>query len=299
VTNPTPTGPDDRWERIERIQGDRWVPNPVSDEALQRARLAVCTAGRLRTKALLFWGAPNAGKSALRTKILREIEANILIPGRATPLKVIEVEAPSEADEGRFFEAVLEAGHRFVPSGNVRTLQRAVTAMLRDLKPDVMILDEAGNLNAYTGMRGTVCLNAIRRLCNRHRFALLGFGTATAMTALRADEQLENRFEAHELRVLDNSEFEEFVLLYTGSLPLNIETQWTPAMLDRAYGLTEGSIGRAAFLVQESASMAILSGDEQITEAILNSDELAASLAALAQAHVTAGGRRRRRRPRG
>ena len=213
-------------------------------------------------------------------------------PGFAPPL----TEAPTEADEARFYEAVLQAGHRFTPRGDVRTLQRAVTAFFQDLKPDVMILDEAGNLNAYSGVRGAICLNAIRRLCNVHKIALVGFGTAPAMTALQADEQLENRFEAHELRPLEHDEFEEFVSLFASSLPLSIETLWTPAMLDRAYGLTHGYVGRAAYLVQEAATAAVLSGDEQITETILNSDEISASLAALAQAQVTAGGRRRRRR---
>lgn len=296
MTGPTPSTLVD-WDRITRIQRDRWVPNPVSDQALQRARLTLSSAGRIRPKALLLWGPPNAGKTALRTKILRDIEANILIPGRAMPPIVIAVEAPSEADEARFYEAVLQAGHRFIPRGNVRTLHRAVTAFFQDVKPDVMILDEAGNLNAYAGVRGAVCLNAIRRLCNVHNIALVGFGTASAMTALQGDEQLENRFEAHELRALELNQFEEFVLLFTDSLPLSIETQWTPAMISRAYGLTGGYVGRAAYLIQEAATEAVLSGDEQITEAILNSDEISASLAALAQAQITAGGRRRRRRP--
>ena len=296
MPDPTPPGLDDIWARIGQIQRDRWVPNPVSDNALHRARLAVSSAGSIRPNALLEWGPPNSGKTALRNKIRREIAANTFIPGRAAPPILIEVEGPTEADEPRLYEALLQAGHRFAPSGNVRMLQRAVTAFLQELKPDVMILDEAGNLNAYSGVRGAVCLNAIRRLCNVHKIALLAFGTAPAMTALQADEQLENRFEAHELRPLEHGEFEEFVSLFAGSLPLSIETRWTPAMLERAYGLTRGYVGRAAHLVRQAAIAAVLKGDEQITEAILNSDEISTSLAALAQAQVAAGGRRRNRR---
>lgn len=285
----------DPWERIALVHRDRWAPNPVSDEALKRARLAVATAGRLRPKAVLFWGLPNAGKTALRTKITREIEQNRFYPDHDRPLAIVSVEAPVEADEARFYEAVLQAGHRYVPTGNVRTLHKAVTLFLEDVRPDVLILDEAGNLNAYTGTRGNICLNAIRRLCNVHRVALLGFGTSAAMTALQADEQLENRFETFHLRPLSPSEFTEFVDLQAGAMPLQEKTVWTTPMLERAYELTLGYVGRAAYLIQEAAAEAVFIGSERITAEILDGEALATSLAALQQAGARAGRRTRSR----
>lgn len=290
-----PIHQDDPWSRVALILKDRWASNPVSDEALTRARLAAATAGRLRPKALLFWGIPNAGKTALKLRLLREISRRTFLPDSLKPLVVLVVEAPVEADEARFYEAILQAGHQYVPSGNVRTLSRAVSAYLDELRPDVMILDEAGNLNAYVGARGTVCLNAIRRLCNVHRMALLGFGTAAAMTALQGDEQLENRFETFELRPLAPPEFREFVELLTGAMPLRHPTSWSVSMLEHAYELTNGYVGRAAYLVQEASVQAVLSGSEQITEAILKSGELSNSLDALRHAGARAG--RRTRRP--
>lgn len=282
---------DDPWTRIALIQRDRWASNAVSDEALIRARLAVATAGRLRPKAVLFWGVPNAGKTALKVKLLRDVSQSTFFCGQLKRLEVLIVEAPVEADEARFYEAILQAGHQYVPSGNVRTLLRAVSVFLDDLRPDVMILDEAGNLNAYVGARGNVCLNAIRRLCNVHRMALLGFGTAAAMTALQGDEQLENRFETFELRPLTPPEFSEFLDLLTGAMPLREPTSWSVKMLERAYELTSGYVGRASYLVQEASTQALLSGSERITPAILESPELSNSLAALRQARTRAGRR--------
>lgn len=289
------TGHEDRWSRVALVQRDRWAPNPISDEALDRARLAIATAGRIRPKAVLFWGVPNAGKTALKVKLLREIAQMILFPGQLKAIEFLVVEAPVEADEARFYEAILHAGHRYIPSGNVRVLHKAVTAFLDELRPDVMILDEAGNLNAYVGARGVICLNAIRRLCNVHRMALLGFGTAAAMTALQGDEQLENRFETFELRPLAPPEFAEFVELLTGAMPLRSVTSWSVGMLERAYELTNGYVGRAAYLIQEASAQAVLSGVEKITLAILESPELSSSLAALQHARSRAG--RRTRRP--
>lgn len=144
------------------------------------------------------------------------------------------------------------------------------------------------------GIRGTLCLNAIRRLCNVHRMALLGFGTAAAMTALQNDEQLENRFEIFELRPLAPVEFAEFVELLSGAMPLRLATSWTQAMLERGYELTSGYVGRAAYLVQEASTQAVLSGAEQITSSILDSPDLSSSLAALQRARTRAGGRTRK-----
>ena len=226
-----------------------------------------------------------------QVKLLRDVSQSTFFCGQLKRLEVLVVEAPVEADEARFYEAILQAGHQYVPSGNVRTLLRAVSAFLDDLRPDLMILDEAGNLNAYVGARGNVRLNAIRRLCNVHRMALLGFGTAAAMTALQGDEQLENRFETFELRPLTPPEFREFVELLTGAMPLREPTSWSLSMLERAYELTSGYVGRASYLVQEASAQAVLSGSERITPEILESPELTNSLAALRQARTRAGRR--------
>ncbi|VXB53925.1 TniB NTP-binding protein [Brevundimonas sp. G8] len=66
------------------------------------------------------------------------------------------------------------------------------------------------------------------------------------------------------------------------------------SMLESAYELTGGYVGRASYLVQEASAQAVLSGTEQITETILKSSELSNSLAALRNAGARAGRRTRR-----
>lgn len=69
---------------------------------------------------------------------------------------------------------------------------------------------------------------------------------------------------------------------------------WSVHMLERAYELTSGYVGRASYLVQEASVQAVLSGSEQITGDILESRELSNSLAALKHAKTRAGGRTKR-----
>jgi len=109
--------PTNEMHRLDDILRDRWLSNPVSDAALERALMALLSAGRIRPRALLFTGPPNSGKSALRQKLMMEIGRLGTLPGRGRPPVTLEIEAPTEADEGRFYEAILEAGHRYIPSG--------------------------------------------------------------------------------------------------------------------------------------------------------------------------------------
>lgn len=286
----------DQLVRLDDILRDRWLSNAVSDVALQRAMMALLTAGRIRPRALLFTGPPNSGKSALRRKMMMEIAKAGALPGRDRPPVILEIEAPNEAEEARFYEAILESAHRYVPDGAARTLLRAVTALFHDLRPDALIIDEANNLSVFTGVRGVVCLNAIRRLCNVHKIALLCFGTPPARAAFEADEQLENRFEIIELSPLDPPDFIEFVTVLAGAMPLRLRTEWTSAMFDKAYELTGGYVGRAAYLVKEAAVEAVRTGSERINAEIIDEPELATRLGAMNLARRQAG--RRSRGPR-
>lgn len=288
--------PTNELHRLDDILRDRWLSNPVSDAALERALMALLSAGRIRPRALLFTGPPNSGKSALRQKLMMEMGRLGTLPGRGRPPVTLEIEAPTEAGEGRFYEAILEAGHRYIPSGAARTLLRAVNSFFEDLRPDALLIDEANNLSVFTGVRGAVCLNAIRRLCNVHKVSLLCFGTPPAKMAFEADEQLENRFEIVELAPLAPADFVEFVTLLSEAMPLQFTAEWTSQMLDMAYELTGGYVGRAAYLIKESAIEAVRIGTEQITAEIIQAPELATRLGALDLARRYAG--RRTRGPR-
>lgn len=68
-------------------------------------------------------------------------------------------------------------------------------------------------------------------------------------------------------------------------------------MLERAYDLTHGYVGRTSYLIQEACAEAVLSGQEHISTAILESEDLITSLAALQHARTRAGRRIRRWRP--
>jgi type II secretory pathway predicted ATPase ExeA len=243
------------------------------------------------------WGPSGAGKSALREKIKRDLlnkadGRDPLSGALLTP--VIDVEAPTFADEPTFYDAVLEGLQVYRPTGNARTLQNAVYDHLAHLQPWAMLLDEIHNLNSFFGVRGQICLNAIRRLCNVHGLTLICFGTAAAQSVINADEQLEHRFTVHQLRPLDRAEFELFVRKLTATLGLKIDTRWTTEMVDHAYELTDGYAGRAADLVQDAAVLALENGSEAITDDMIRSTELVQSLQGRDVARRRAGRGRRR-----
>jgi len=214
--------------------------------------------------------------------------------GRPTQRPILQVQAPSFADEPSLFDAILEGLATYRPNGNSITLKNAVYDHLFTKRPWLMIIDEIHNLNAFFGVRGQICLNAIRRLCNVHGLALLCLGTAAAQTVINSDEQLEHRFSVIPLEPLEREEFEAVCAKLTAAMPLRVSTHWTPGMVDQAYDLSEGYTGRVADLIQDAAVLAVETGVEQLTEEILQSATLAGMLKGRAVTQRRAGRRGRR-----
>lgn len=267
--------------RFAQIRRKLWVPYKQAQEVEQLVASLQHGPTPLRARSVLVWGPPGAGKSALGQRILRQLSPNPEaldgeISMRAMP--ILTVEAPTLADEPALYDAILEGLGAFRPRGTARTLQNAVYDHLSELRPWLMIMDEIHNLNAFFGVRGQICLNAIRRLCNVHRIALLCLGTAAAQTVINSDEQLQHRFAIFQLAPLERDEFEQFGAKLSAVMPLKVTTQWTRSMFDRAYELSEGFPGRFADLIQDAAMLAAETGAEQLTEDILESTILASRL---------------------
>src|SRR5690606_38662043 len=100
-------------------------------------------------------------------------------------------------------------------------------------------------------------------------------------------------FEIFELSPLNPPDFIEFVTVLAGAMPLRLHTEWTGAMFDKAYELTGGYVGRAAYLVKEAAAEAVRTGSEKITTEIIEAPELGTRLGAMNLARRQAGRRSR------
>jgi hypothetical protein len=149
---------------------------------------------RQRMPNLLLIGATNNGKSMIVEKFRRSHPPVSLPEHEQIP--VLAVQMPSEPSVIRFHTAVLAAlGAPLRPRTRLAELEHLTLMLLRRVGVRVLVVDELHNVLAGRGDVRREFLNLIRFLGNELRIPLVGVGTREAYLAIRADDQLENRFE--------------------------------------------------------------------------------------------------------
>lgn len=108
----------------------------------------------------------------------------------------------------------------------------------------MLIIDEVHTLLASTYRQQRILLNTLRYMANELRIPLICAGTSDAKIALTTDEQLADRFEAHDLPLWQNDEaFMRLLVSFVSVFPLQKRSDLTsPAsrrlLLDRTQGVT-------------------------------------------------------------
>ena len=143
---------------------------------------------------LLLTGPTNNGKSMIIEKFRRS-HSPVSHPDREE-IPVLVVQMPSDPSVGRFYTALLAATGAPLPARPYRLadLEQLALRILRAADVRVLVIDELHNVLSGRGDRRREFLNLLRYLGNELRIPLVGAGTREAYLAIRADDQLENRF---------------------------------------------------------------------------------------------------------
>lgn len=136
----------------------------------------------------------------------------------------------------------------------------------------MLVIDELHNVFGGRGDRRREFLNLLRFLGNELRIPLVGVGTREAYLAIRADDQLENRFAPLTLpRWEPTGDACSLLASFAAAFPLRrpspiATTEMTSYLLTRC----EGTIGELASLLTDTAVAAIESGEESINQRTLH-----------------------------
>jgi type II secretory pathway predicted ATPase ExeA len=262
--------PDD--ERIRRIRADRWIGYPRAREALVRLDALLRGPPKQRMPNLLIVGPTNNGKSMIVEKFRRSCPRESSPSSEQETLPVLVVQMPSEPSIIRFYAMLLAGmGAPLRPRSRVAELEQLALRMMRAVGARVLIIDELHNSLAGKSDARREFLNLIRFLGNELRVPIVGVGTREAYLAVRADEQLENRFEPIILPIWEEGETTCSLLAsFVTSFPLRCRSE--PATPDLARYIlvrSEGTIGEISRLVTAAAVAAIETGEEAINHKTL------------------------------
>jgi hypothetical protein len=261
--------------RIDGILSDRWVSYPQGLAVLRHLEDLLRGARRTRMPSLVVVGDPDMGKTTILRKFMRGQPVSFDVASGLARMEVVAMEAPPEADEQRFYAAVLEAVGAPIPAGRVIDMERAVHGQLQRLQTRLLVIDETNNLviGAASAQRKT--LAALRRLSNTLSMSMAYFGTPEALNALASDPQIEGRAQPYRLaRMPNDATYGAIVSAVVAHLPLRIRSDVDVHFIDAVHELSGGSPGKTFRLLNAAGVEAIDSGRERITLKSLRTEEV-------------------------
>lgn len=261
-------------DRIAKIRAPRWIGYTRAKEILDELEDLLTYPKKHRMPNLLLYGDTNNGKTMIVNRFQQRHLAHDNPGGDGIVLPVLIIQCPSVPDENRFYNAILEK--LFAPykaSDRVDKKQFQAINTLERVRLKILILDELHNLIAGSMNRQRHFLNTIRYIGNELQIPIVGVGTKEALTALRTDPQLANRFDPFELpRWKKGNDYLKLLASFERMLPLKKPSHLVEDNLStNLLSMSEGLIGELSTILIKAAVKAVKSGKEQITIDLLQS----------------------------
>lgn len=257
-------------ERLGYVRADRWIGYPRATAALAQLESLLTWPSKQRMPNLLLIGPTNNGKSMITEKFRRSHPPISHADREEIPVLVVQM--PSEPSVARFYTALLAAlGAPMRARYRLAEVEQIALRLLRAASVRMLVIDELHNVLGGRGDTRREFLNLLRFLGNELRIPLVGVGTHNAYLAIRADDQLENRFAPLTLpRWEPDTDTCSLLASFAASFPLRRPSPIaTPEMASYLLTRSEGTIGELAHLLTDAAVAAIESGEEAINQRTL------------------------------
>ena len=260
-------------ERMVGLMEDRWIGYTAAATILVRLNDAI-TLPNSRRSNLLIVGYPSNGKTSLLAHFAAMHPVSIPHPstGEEPCVPVVMINMPPKADEGRFWSTLLNQlsiPHRDRESPASK--ENKAISVLRANHTKILVLDEFHNILHGNPRDIRQLLSSLRNLINQLGIPIIAAGTREALLALNHDPQMTSRFEVLSLpRWNLDPEFLRLLASFERVLPLAEPSMLTEREKATAiYANCGGTIGGAADLLQRAAKIALRSGKESITLAMI------------------------------
>lgn len=255
-------------ERIAFIRGYKWVGYTRAQEILQRFDDILNQPPIHRMPNLLLIGESNNGKTILVDRFQKQHQAIISEQDDKVIAPVLIIEAPSEPDEKRLYQRILQKA--FVPfrsNHKAETLYSQVYHVLKSLEVKVLVIDEIHHVLSGKTNNRQVFLNTLKTLSNQLMISIIAVGTKDAFHVFQSDPQMASRFEPLPLqRWQMDKEYLRLLVTYERLLPLKEKSNLSERVLaSKILSLTDGTIGAITGVIKRAALKAIEDGQEQIT----------------------------------
>jgi DNA transposition AAA+ family ATPase len=186
--------------------------------------------------------------------------------GKQTPtIPVLYLMPPSKCGFRDLFTSIINGMSYRAVKGDLSDQRGRVMEKLKECKVEMLIIDEADRLKPET-------FPEVRDISDNLRISVVLVGTNRLNTVIQRDEQVYERFLAHQrFGKLEGKEFEETLIIWENKvialpLPSNLTHVDTQALLLKT---TRGYIGRLDGILREAAIRSLSRGHKRIEYSIL------------------------------
>ena len=249
-------------ERVAFIRAPRWIGTDAALAAHRRLQALLERPPALRTEGLMLVGPYANGKTMIAERFaLQHLRSS-------AQRKAWIVQTREGAGLAHFYASVI-AGFGAPASGlrSVSRLAEQVDALLRQLRPRILIFDEFHNALRGRSRDVEAIFAFLRRLGREYDVSPVLIGEVAVYDHVNATAEMASRFQA--LPVPRWRYGEAYLALLDtleAALPLAHPSELSQeALARRVFALSDGLIGETVRIVVEAALLAIEDGAERIT----------------------------------
>lgn len=260
-------------EKLNFMLRDHHIDYPASDYILRELQDLVDRPRSTKPECRAVISDSDNGKTTLTKHFLRQNP--IVLDEADYPVsKVLWVEAPPAADEGRLYSAILtglNVLHRAdAPPERLEALVHQETAVHQT---SVLVLDELHAMLNSPARQQRQFMASLKRLSNVRHLSIVACGTHEVVRALAIDPQFVSRFLRLPLPLwFADEDFLRLVAAFESLIPLPKPSNLAaPEMAFEIFKGSNGTIASIKKLVLRAAQMAIKANHERITFATLKS----------------------------
>lgn len=268
-------GNEDVQKRIRLIDHETWIGYEKAKSIIDKAKDMIDRPRVTRMHCMLVIGSSDNGKTTIRKRIESLNESRACESGKSQ-IKVVSLQMPPNPDERGFYNSIFSAMlHPIHVSSKRDFVLRSLIMHMRDYGVRLLMIDEVQHIERLANRRQRIILDAIKHLSSELSLPILAFGPNEALNIFASDIQLHNRFKKVVLPKWEpDDNYLRLLTSFEQLIPLKEPSGLSQKdMASKIYHRTNGTIGEINTLIRDAAKLALKSGLERITPAIIDQVE--------------------------
>lgn len=266
-------------ERLYRCWDRVWIPTPSTKEAFIALQDCMNSAPSTKPRGLIITGDADTGKSRTM-KAFQDMHRPRVDPeSEFAEHPVIYITAPDNPDPIVVLKKILtELGHPIRYNPTPADLRSHAVTMLKACRVGTVMIDEIHDISRDSRMNGKIVnfLVFMKSLINDTGRPFVVGGTDVVLDIIASEDQIAGRLNTVvKLKPFTLAEFAMILLAFERMLPLRRRSNFrdNEALIQQAYKLTQGYIGRLNYLLEDACKVAIESGEERISTSTIDRAE--------------------------